>query len=297
MALQYQTSLTSEMLIDDIEKHVIWYNEILRKSLFPSSEVEVSHTPPNAFVNWCRENITEDQPEYNSIARVQTLHQELSEAAHVMLERAGAITKSVFDTLEHGYEAYITQLRKLQQDVMTSGAAIDPVTGLHTVSNMYPEVARELDRSARKGGPFCLAHVLIDKLDDYKEIYDRREQDVIYASVAAVMTKMIRSFDDAYFLGQGEYIICLKQVDKLDACSVMERLCDLVRQNLIKLPNMREQTVTISCGVTEPVPEEEKIEDIFKHAKMALGYAIEDGGDRVEQYYEMSRLEQYAKDQ
>jgi len=298
MALHYSMTLTSEMLLNDIFQHITWYNQILASSFF-SAEATASQdiSPPVAFVEWCKANVDQSLLERDSIIRLEALHNELSEAAQKMISAAQsgqAVTREHFSTLEYRFDAYNMQLRRLEADMMSSGASIDHVTGLRSVSGMKTDIMRELDRSERKGGPFCIANIEIDNSARLQTELNRRAQEVIFANVADVFTKTIRSFDDAYHMGKGEYLLCLKQIDLLDACTVLDRICGMVDERVIALPDMQQVRVTISCGVAEPFPGD-NLDDIFNHGKDALKEAQNSGGNRVEQYQEMSRLEAFAK--
>ncbi|QKK06504.1 MAG: hypothetical protein HND56_12810 [Pseudomonadota bacterium] len=54
-------------------------------------------------------------------------------------------------------------------------------------------------------------------------------------------------------------------------------------------------SVTLSCGVAEPVPGD-KIDDIFANAERAMKEAQAEGGNQVMEWKEKSALQQYAED-
>lgn len=287
------------MVVSEIEMLLDWKNDILRRCFFPTS---VSGTPeaqaPSTLVMWCRSEGERGVIDRKVADKVGLVHDELCRIAGQVIEhaRTGApLTLELYDAFENQFDAFITQIRRLQQDVSDTAVAVDAVTGLRTVAGMRSDIKREQDRFDRKGTTFSISCVEIDRLADLQKIYDRRGQDVIYSNVAQIIAKTVRSFDDAYYLGKGEYMIVLKHVDFLDACAVMDRLRHEIELTSIFMPNGEKFTVTASFGVAEAL-QKESPDIAIEHARAALQDSKGAGGNRVSEFREMSALAQYAKD-
>jgi len=185
----------------------------------------------------------------------------------------------------------------LEHSLTRTGGGIDPATGVRTVSGMQEDFKRELDRRDRKGLAFCICVVELDSIDKIKKHNDTVAQNAIFEGVARVFLKTVRSFDDAYHQGNGKFFLCLKHIDLLDACSVMDRIRGIVLGERMDfdVPGEEKIRITMSVGVAEPIPGDE-IEDVVENATRALKRAQGYGGNKVEQHQEISRLEQFAKD-
>ena len=97
-----------------------------------------------------------------------------------------------------------------------------------------------MDRLARYGKPFSLAILRVKN--------NSTLDDKIIKKVSKLIGKSIRSFDDAYYISNGEFILCLKQADISGGLRALERLEELLYEN-----NKRHDAkIQISCFVSEP---------------------------------------------
>jgi len=297
MALQYASVLSSDMLLTDIEAHMEWFGHVMRVAFFPADTVAENFEIPTALVGWCIDAASKGDMDENAAAQLHRLHDELADesAKCIRLAREGTqMTLEVYNQVEHRLIAYIQQVRRLSEELAGSSMGLDPATGLRSVAGMKNEVARELDRRDRKGDPFCVCNLEIDAVPALMQQHGRRTMDEIYAHIGGMLMKSIRSFDDAYHLGRGEFVLSLKHIDILDACSVMDRIRDNISKAPVYLDGSFDPSyVTASFGVAEPVPGD-KIDDIFNNAKRALKEAQREGGNRVMNWKEKSALQQYA---
>lgn len=300
MALQYASLLSTDMLLSDIESHVEWFGHTVRMSFFPQSTsggpaVEM----PTSLVMWCVDAAAKGDMDEGTVDQLRRLHDELADEAAKMMRGAQEgvpITLDAYNGLEYRLNAYIHQVRRLSEDLSGTNMGLDTVTGLRSVAGMKNEVARELDRRERKGEPFCVCNLQVDDVSGLMQHYDRKSMNEIYAHVAGMLMRSIRSFDDGYHLGQGEFVLALKHIDILDACSVMDRIRDQISTAPIHFEGSFDPIyVTSSFGVAEPIPGDE-IDDIFSNAKRALNFAQGEGGNQVIQWKEQSALQQYAQD-
>lgn len=297
MALQYTGTLTGAMVLADMEAHVDWYGQVVRRSFFPEAESKTVLTavPPMALIDWCEKEVAEKRLESRLVERFLSIHREVAVMAEALLKTKPP-TVQRFDDFERSFEAYVRALQRLEQDLLAVTTSIDPVTGLRSAGGMWVELRREMDRRDRKGDPFCLCAVSIDRLHDLQTRFDRRGMERINARVAGLLAAALRSFDDAYYLGGGEFLLCLKHVDPMDAFRAMERIRAQTEDTDIQVSGDRDAIrVTVSIGVCEPVPGD-KIETVVSNARKAMDIARSNGGNRVHEYEEVSPLVQYARE-
>lgn len=299
MPVQYTQAITAQTLLTEIEAVFDWQSQLLRAAFYPGSNTgEIVSAPPTQFVQWCEEEVGKGNIDKKMTEKILMLHEDIGTIGKKIVAAVmGGETLSIenYDALEQRIDAYIMQLRRLEQDLMTVSTAVDHVTGLRTVTGMRTDLKREQDRLDRKGTSYCLGNIAIDNVDDLTQKYDRKTQDVVYAAVAQTISHAIRSFDDAYYMGRGEYLLCLKHVEFMDACAVMDRLRAQLADTPVHLKEQGDIDVTVSIGVAEALPKED-VDFVLNNSKSALKQAKEQGGNRTQEYQEMSALQKYALD-
>ncbi|MFH1158277.1 MAG: diguanylate cyclase [Pseudomonadota bacterium] len=294
MAVSYTQTLSSDMIVAEIKATVVWHAQILRHCFYPESRTSpVEIQPPALLLEWCRQQAEKggfDKKTSDHLILVyDSLHESARNCASVLPP-----PPDKFDFLTYNVEAYVTQLRRLQQDLVNAGMAVDTVTGLRTISGMRDDLKREQDRFNRKGTSFSVADIEIDRLPELQVKYDRRNLDFIFAHLAQNIAKTVRSFDDAYYLGKGEYIVVLKHVEFMDACAVMDRLRHSIEATVVMLDKGAEVSVTASFGVVEAV-QREPVDLMLEHAKSALQKAKQAGGNRIHEFSEQSAFDVFVK--
>jgi diguanylate cyclase (GGDEF)-like protein len=299
MAVSYTQTLSIDMIMTEIEALLDWRNQVIRQCIFPGSAIRPADTQaPSALLMWCKRGAESGAIDRKVVDRMVLVYEELCKAARQIIDfSAGGTmpTIEVYDSFVNQFEAFVVQIRRLHQDISDAGMAVDAVTGLRTVSGMKSDLKREQDRFDRKGTPFSIANIEVDNMAELQQQQDRRGLDSVYATIAQVIARTIRSFDDAYFLGKGEFLLILKHVEFMDACSVMDRLRAEIDTTPVFLAGGAKIKITASFGISEAI-QRESPDIALQHAKSALLRAKEAGGNRVTEYRETSALEQYAKD-
>lgn len=296
MPVTYAQTLTPEMILTEVETLLAWRGQVVRQCFFPAEQKQPADAhAPSVLLMWCRRAAESGKIGRQQIEGVVAVHEELCKAAQKMLSHGGPPPPDLYDAFENQFEGFIARLRHLQQEVADSGLSVDPVTGLRTASGMMDDLRREQDRYDRKGPPFSLAAIGIDRLPELEQRHDRRAMDAIVQSVAQAVARTVRSFDDAYVTGRGEFLLVLKNIGFEDACAVMDRLRAEVAGMPVFLPGGDKIRVTASFGLAEALQKEE-VALSLRNAQRALVQARDAGGNRVFEFRETSALEQFAKD-
>lgn len=298
MVLNYTGTVTSHMLVTDMQKHLAWFTNVIRVSFFYAGQtVEVDLKPPSALLDYLKTNSDFQgviRPE--TLTRLESLHQNLATIAEECIQRSRSsqpITLDLYEKFNQSMDDYAQQLRQVDDEISSVGVSIDPVTGLRTLSGIHDDLKREMDLRDRKNTPFCVCNLSLDPASYNENAFERQILEQLYTQMAEAMSGMLRSFDDAYHVGQGEFILCLKHVDILDSCGVMERLLEKIAKLQIPADAGQVLQATASCGVVEPIPGNE-IDVILQHAKETRLDAQKEGGNMVFEYSEKSALVQAA---
>ncbi len=194
------------------------------------------------------------------------------------------------------FNAFINRLIKIEQDVLLAATGIDVQTGLKHRTVMRQEIEREMERLAREGKAFSIALVQISGFDMLKEKCEEGEEGIYEKSVADILKATLRSFDDAYYVGGGAFVLTLKQSESVGGVKAMQRLKVILDTKDIEIKTSRGAVghVSLTCRVAEPVQGDD-VEDIIQNLIMD----IEKTGDEestVFEYQEMSPLQRLAQD-
>jgi diguanylate cyclase (GGDEF)-like protein len=299
MPLTYVQLFSTDMIVSEIEALLDWRHHILRHSFFPNTPMRPGDlSAPSNLLVWCRNESEKGAIDRRITERLEQIYNELCHTAQNVLEgvaKGTPLTLSLYDRFENQFEGYVTQLRRLHEDVSDLAVAIDPVTGLRTASGMKGDLQREQNRFDRKGTAFSIAAVSVDKKEHLQRNHDRKTIDVIYGTLAQIIARTLRSFDDVYYMGSGEFVIVVKHIEFMDACAVMDRLRHDIETAQIYLPSGDKAQVTASFGICEAL-QKETPETALESASAAMREASAQGGNRVQEFIEMSALEQFTKD-
>ncbi len=296
MPVSYNQSLSTDMVIAETESLFAWRTAILRLCFYPAS---VSSVPEikreSALLSWCSQQADESKMDKRLVDQLNHHHALLQKAAQDMLDLAvvGKMDVAAYDALEQNFLGYVTQVEHLQHEHGPAAANMD--MGLRNAAEMRNDVKREQDRYDRKGASFSVAAISVDDVVSIHQKYDLGEQNAIFTHIGKMIAQAVRSFDDAYYTGNGSYLLVLKHIDFLDACSVMDRLRGEVEKKAVPLPNGDEISVTASFGVAQ-AQEKEDYNIPIDAALDALKKAIAKGGNCVEEHHEISSLARYVKE-
>jgi diguanylate cyclase (GGDEF)-like protein len=284
------------MLLAELDALVDWRAVLFRKTFY--SDYPVNNTAsrlPDNIVVWCEQQATAGQLDRNLFQKLKTSHEDLELAARQFADSVAEGKRppiDFYDTFENQYISYLGQVRRLHQDVSDSGMSIDPLTGLRTVSGMMNELQREQDRFDRKGTPYSLAYIGIDDIQQLQQTLSRRDMDIVFGAIGQHLGKMIRTFDDGYYFGRGEYLVVLKHVEFTDACTAVERMRRVISETPVFTSDKNSVKVNVSIGIAESLLNE-KAQTMIDNAKSVFKEAQIAGGDRVVVFYERSALEKY----
>jgi diguanylate cyclase len=202
------------------------------------------------------------------------------ELANDMLCHVDKPEKEKMETFLMTYESFVGSLQQLENGLLLADYGIDSLTGLGTFEKMMAELAKELERRARRGQPFCFALSRIDGEENRKI-----GQNIILA--ARAIKKTIRSFDDAYVMGEGEFLSSLKHSDNSGGLKYVSRLNAIIRED-------PEINFTMSSIVAEPIPGD-NLNSMIERVKQDLLSVADGKKGMAEQYTEISPLSQYLK--
>ena len=287
--------LVTELLI---EEHAEWHGLILKRIFYAALQAEAADSYTEAFRRWSDMIATGDDVDRGSTEILARLHADLIEAGNRLGHEAaqGRLPdETAFDAFQAMCNEMLSRLARINQDLARTETGVDPVTGLRNKKRMVTEILKEMERRNRRGSPFS---VVLARIDNYKLIQTMTTEGrkPIMARLGSLILKCVRSFDDAYSCGDGEFALSLKQATTPGGTAAINRLRDIIDNAAIMLPdgNGGQQRLTMSYCVSEPLPNE-TIDTLFANMRLDLNRYKGKGGTSLE-YAERSALSRLLGD-
>lgn len=166
-------------------------------------------------------------------------------------------------------------------DTCEEAAFTDHLTGLANRRRFERQLAREIERTARYGHPFCL--LLLD-IDDFKKVNDTFGHEVgddAIRHLAKTLLEGIRGVDLAARIGGDEFALVLTEADAARGFEVADRLRRTIKAT--EIPTARPVTtrITASFGIAESLSGAQTLSELLACADAALYEAKHQGRDRV----------------
>lgn len=164
-----------------------------------------------------------------------------------------------------------------QEQKLQLAAISDPLTGAFNRRHMMNSLERAIASRERYQTP-CAA-ILFD-IDFFKNVNDTRghaEGDRALKIISTAIKQRLRKTDTLFRYGGEEFLILLTESNAVQAQKLAEEFCSLIRNTSI----FPDQTITISCGVSEIV-KHDGTQSVIIRCDNALYRAKSNGRDRVE---------------
>jgi diguanylate cyclase (GGDEF)-like protein/PAS domain S-box-containing protein len=179
--------------------------------------------------------------------------------------------------------------RKLAEQQVHQLAYYDVLTGLPNRRLLTDRLHQALAVSARNGQHGA---VLFIDLDNFKTLNDTKGHDIgdlLLVEVAKRLTSCVRDGDTVARLGGDEFVVVLEtlSVNAVDAVTQVELVAEKIRTAL-NLPYQLEeytQRSTPSIGIVLFLGHQENLDDLLKHADMAM-YQAKTAGRNAIRFYD-----------
>jgi diguanylate cyclase (GGDEF)-like protein len=174
-----------------------------------------------------------------------------------------------------GHAASALTATVLQQEVRELGV-VDPLTRFFNERYFTGRLEQECQRALRAGTPVSVAVMAVDGAADLRAAGRRHDAEAAIEALAAHVTERLRGMDVGCRLGEDELAAILPEVEGLDALRVGERL----RASLAAGHGLGDG-VTLSVGVASFPAQAGRPDTLVAHARDALTWACDHGGDRT----------------
>ncbi|MHB1011563.1 MAG: sensor domain-containing diguanylate cyclase [Desulfobacteria bacterium] len=200
---------------------------------------------------------------------------------------------SVSENVGAGVKSYTTimrdvsQIKAYEEDLQVL-ANTDSLTRLFNRRQLYPILQKELDRVVRKNVPFSVLLMDIDHFKKFNDTYGHAGGDLLLADFADKIRKAFRQMDSAFRFGGEEFVVLLPETTGEEAMVPAERFRQRIADTSLSIPpDGHPASVTVSVGIAG-YRDGDTIDDVIRHADLAM-YAAKNGGrNRVVDYDHLS---------
>ncbi len=265
-----------------LDDYARWFGEMTVHIAYPTSNYEPADMP-NSFESWNEKALEANTVNFNVLKNLTETYEYMAmegRAINKLLQDGDKPEQEVFESFKTRYENFFRQIRRLERESAIEESGFDEQTGLRSHKSIEGDMRRELERLERQGTTFCQA---MARIDGFPGLSD---QNKILSLVAASIKKTIRPFDDAYYLGEGHFLISMKQADIIGAEAGVNRIRLQLKQN-----DDNKEGATLSFCLMEPVVGDES-DKILKNMKQDLS-ENEYECDLVIKFKEISELERF----
>lgn len=176
------------------------------------------------------------------------------------------------------------ELEKLNFELFRQ-ARRDPLTRLGNRLRLREDLETLRAQVERYGHSYCAVLCDVDSFKLYNDHYGHLKGDEVLQKVAETILQNVRTGDTSYRYGGEEFLVILPEQSVETAALAAERLRHAVEELAIPHATSKAGIVTVSCGLAELSPGEEKtVEELLKEADEALYQAKELGRNKVAVY-------------
>ncbi len=269
-----------------LDEHLRWIGQWHRAAFYREGQGGESMSAPASFAAWCAAARRDDLAHQPAVEKLATVHEQMHRQAKLLLMKAAGgepPDEDEYESVMGRFEEFVTLLRRVERAFGAAASALDPLTGLRSRRGMQEALEREMNRFLRSGSPFCLVLSDIDKFKSVNDTYGHDIGDRVLSLFAAVISRGIRSFDEAFRMGGEEFIVCLKETTLDEGFRVIDRLRADLMDTPIPLPDGRVIGITSSFGIVETQPGV-SVDEMIIRADKALYHAKHSGRNRVVRY-------------
>lgn len=283
MAIDTIKNSKFEKLAPVVEDCAQWFGQIAMAVAYPDQDTQVDKIKsPTSFREWILEVSQDEEYDKNVVSDISSVYNDMIDAGEDIVEGLRSRDKPELPNFENFigfYNAFVSRLRWVEQDSVLSGSGICPETGFKSKEAIILDQKKEMERLKRQGTQFSMVMVRVDNFNA------QTQSETLPLAVEAIKTCM-RAFDDAYYLGEGYFLLSLKQTDLIGAEAATDRLEIILKE---KNPS---GNMSMSYCMAEPV-EDDEVKTLLDSMKKDLdGHS--DQQNVSLKFVESSPLQQYV---
>lgn len=218
-----------------------------------------------------------------AFAGIGTVHAQMHDhARQVLCSPPSDARLAAYDRFAAASDQLASEVRVLQQGLLTRLLSTDPLTGLPGRRNMEERLALEWQQSQRDGQPAVIAMMDLDHFKRVNDSHGHAVGDQVLEHVAAVLREQVRLHDVVARMGGEEFVVLLPQADIDHVRGLASRLCEHLRLRPLRT-GAECVVVTASIGLAVVGPADADVDGVLRRADDALYRAKSAGRDQVQE--------------
>lgn len=284
MASDYNNTEKFKALAPILEDYTNWFGMVAYIVAYPEESKSPLKTP-SSFEEWLDNTKKTGDMNENVLRDITDFYEQMVMEGRAIIEKItsgdGKPTAKEFHNFKDSFNSYFHRLRGLERDSAMEGSGVDEETGLRIAKAIKADMKRELERLDRQGTAFCQIMLRIDRFAG------QADQKLAIELAVRNIKKTMRPFDDAYYLGNGHFVISMKQTEIIGAEAGVNRLRMFLAEDKENLSK-----VTMSFCMIEPVVGDDA-DSMIKNMQQDLNDNM-NSTDAVLKFKEISDLERFV---
>lgn len=170
--------------------------------------------------------------------------------------------------------------QKTVNQIIHQQSITDELTQIHNRRSIFSILKQEMERAKRHSRPLAVICIDIDFFKNVNDTYGHQAGDVVLTQVTAICSNALRTEDHVGRIGGEEYLAILPDTDIETGYLAAERVRLAVEAHDFAAVHP-DLSVTISIGLTEFSGPEDRREDLYNRADVALYDAKSSGRNQV----------------
>ena len=217
------------------------------------------------------------QVQLNRLIRISDGYQILSRSHHETLTSQYERQLQRLEKLARISDRYQNSLRELSES-LKDAALRDPLTGLGNRRFLMERLTQETERAQRKGVPYTLAILDVDKFKNINDRFGHDAGDKALCAIARAIEHALREYDICGRWGGEEFLIMLPETPQNFALQIAQRVCQDIKNIRLDFLDIH---ISASLGLSS-YRLGERFSDTLNRADAALLQAKANGRDRIE---------------
>ena len=293
MPLEYEQNERLKAIAPILDDVIHWYGTL---ALYMVEAAEPVQPRVQSFAYWIREAFEDPGFADFNLQDLEEQYETVMELAQALVNGDVEDCPRHFQKITDAYFELCSLLRWAELYSVSSDLGLDELTGLRNKNRLIKDYGREMERVARDGENFVILLASIDFFDLLLEVRGKSIANEFLIRVAEMVKEVIRSFDDAYYMGDGEYMIILRQSDLGGSLAVSNRLQEAAREDgSLIIEDENPVKLSVSSTIADPMPGDD-LDAILDRMRAYLRES-RDEASSIHEYRDMSPLELYVKSQ
>jgi len=187
-----------------------------------------------------------------------------------------------FQNMISDLDAYHEELH-IKRENLFYQANYDTLTDIPNRTYFYEQLKQSIKRANRSHEKFALFFIDLDQFKEVNDTFGHSYGDKLLQNIALRLQKVIRENDILARLGGDEFTVIMSDLDEYGSASILaQKILDALQVPIII--DSEELVISCSIGISLYPQDSTTVEQLLKHADMAMYRSKNDGRNRYSFY-------------